>query len=127
MTTSSDDKQNDIGMYGLAVMGQNFALNFASNGYRVSVTNRSKSPERISATLMRANSEGYNIDGFSDASEFVLSLRKPRKVIILVQAGQAVDETIGSLSPYLEVFKPKVCCCLFHFIHFNLFLNVLGR
>ncbi|CAM9134684.1 unnamed protein product [Choristocarpus tenellus] len=92
---------SDVGLYGLAVMGQNFALNMASHGFRVSVCNRS--PEKVDATVERAKEEGdLPLVGFKDPKEFVMSLSTPRKIIILVQAGKPVDATIDVLSAHME-------------------------
>jgi 6-phosphogluconate dehydrogenase len=91
----------DIGLYGLAVMGQNFALNMASHGFKVAVGNRS--PSKVDATVERAKNEGnLPIVGSKSMKDFVASLSKPRKVVILVQAGKPVDETIEILSTYME-------------------------
>lgn len=92
---------NDVGMYGLAVMGQNFALNMASHGFKVSVCNRS--PDKVDATVTRGVEEGnLPIFGFKTPQSFIHSLSKPRKVIILVQAGKPVDDTIAVLSTHME-------------------------
>ena len=100
-STSSGDEQSDIGLYGLAVMGQNFALNMASHGFRVSVCNRS--PDKVDATVARAVSEGnLPLVGHKGIPEFVASLKKPRKVVILVVAGKPVDSTIEALSAHME-------------------------
>ena len=106
------DAECDVGVYGLSVMGQNFAMNVSSKGYVVAVGNRSAEIEgvdRVAMTLERADREDRGSDGDSfrlkgsDSSEsFVLSLKRPRKIIILVQAGNAVDETISNLSAYME-------------------------
>jgi len=91
----------DIGLYGLAVMGQNFALNMASKGFKVSVCNRSAG--KVTSTVERAKAEGdLPLFGFENPQEFVLSLSVPRKIVMLVQAGQAVDDTIELLSQYME-------------------------
>lgn len=83
-------------------MGQNFALNMASHGFTVSVCNRS--PEKVDATIERAKSEGdLPMKGFKDPKEFIGSLSKPRKVILLVQAGAAVDASIATMSQFMEV------------------------
>lgn len=82
-------------------MGQNFALNMACHGFTVSVCNRS--PEKVDATVERAKVEGdLPIRGFKDPKEFIESLSKPRKVVLLVQAGKAVDATISVLSELME-------------------------
>jgi len=91
----------DIGLYGLAVMGQNFALNMASKGFKVCVGNRS--PSKVELTVNRAKEEGsLPLIGSSDPEDFVKQLSKPRKIVILVMAGKPVDETIANLSQYLE-------------------------
>lgn len=91
----------DIGLYGLAVMGQNFALNMASHGFKVCVGNRS--PAKVDLTVQRAKDEGdLPIVGTKSPEEFVKQLSKPRKIIILVMAGKPVDQTIATLSEYLE-------------------------
>lgn len=91
----------DVGLWGLAVMGQNFALNMASEGFRVVVGNRSIS--KVDVTVQRAKKEGnLPLIGASDQKDFISKLSKPRKVIILVMAGKPVDETIASLAEYME-------------------------
>ena len=93
--------KSEVGLYGLAVMGQNFALNMASKGFRVSVCNRS--PNKVDATVERAVAEGnLSIVGYKDAKSFVDSIAHPRKIMLLVQAGTAVDETIALLSQFME-------------------------
>ena len=91
----------DVGLYGLAVMGQNFALNMASKGFSVCVGNRS--PSKVDLTVQRAKDEGnLPLVGSSSPEDFVSKLSKPRKVIILVMAGKPVDETIAKLSAHME-------------------------
>jgi 6-phosphogluconate dehydrogenase len=91
----------DIGLWGLAVMGQNFALNMAEHGFSVAVGNRSQG--KVEATVARAKAEGdLPITGSADHKDFCSKLSKPRKIIILVQAGKPVDDTIAQLSEYLE-------------------------
>ena len=88
-------------LWGLAVMGQNFALNMASHGFKVCVGNRSVS--KVETTVERAKAEGnLPIVGAMSVAEFVARLSKPRKVVILVQAGKPVDETISQLAAYME-------------------------
>eukprot|EP00475_Leptophrys_vorax_P012142 TRINITY_DN18569_c0_g1_i1.p1 TRINITY_DN18569_c0_g1~~TRINITY_DN18569_c0_g1_i1.p1 ORF type:complete len:592 (+),score=76.43 TRINITY_DN18569_c0_g1_i1:61-1776(+) len=90
-----------IGLVGLAVMGQNLALNIAEKGFPISVYNRSSS--KTDDTVARAKSEGdLPLRGFHDVKDFVASLQKPRAIIILVKAGKPVDETIKVLSEHLE-------------------------
>jgi len=90
-------KQN-IGVIGLAVMGKNLALNIESRGYSVSVYNRS----RKATDDMLAESKDKNIVGTYSLEEFVASLETPRKIIIMIRAGQPVDDTIESLKEYID-------------------------
>ena len=89
----------DIGLIGLAVMGQNLALNLNDNGYRVVVYNRS--PAKVDDFLAGA-AEGSNIIGADSPARFVADLTRPRKIILMVRAGEAVDQTIEQLLPHLE-------------------------
>jgi 6-phosphogluconate dehydrogenase len=99
MTQESD--LCDVGLYGLAVMGQNFALNMASHGFRVCVGNRSLS--KVDVTVQRAVEEGnLPILPSNSPQDFCSKLMRPRKVILLVQAGLPVDQTIATLSEFLE-------------------------
>jgi 6-phosphogluconate dehydrogenase len=82
-------------------MGQNLPLNIAEKGFPISVYNHS--PAKVDSTLSRAQAEGgLPVLGHRDPSGFVLSLARPRTVVLLVQAGPAVDATIQALSPYLN-------------------------
>jgi len=91
----------DIGLYGLAVMGQNFALNIASHGFKICVGNRS--PAKVALTVDRAKAEGnLPLVGSKDVADLVSQLAKPRKVVILVMAGKPVDDTIALLSEVME-------------------------
>ena len=91
----------DIGLYGLAVMGQNFALNMASKGFKVCVGNRS--PAKVELTVNRAKDEGdLPLIGSASPEDFVSKLSRPRKIVILVMAGKPVDETIAKLSEFME-------------------------
>ncbi|XP_047971012.1 6-phosphogluconate dehydrogenase, decarboxylating 3, chloroplastic-like [Salvia hispanica] len=92
---------SQIGLAGLAVMGQNLALNIAEKGFPISVYNRTTS--KVDETLDRAHREGQlPLTGHYNPKDFVLSLQKPRSVIILVKAGAPVDQTIAALSAYME-------------------------
>jgi glucose-6-phosphate 1-dehydrogenase len=96
-----ESEQCDIGLYGLAVMGQNFALNMASHGFKVCVSNRS--PGKVDVTVNRAKEEGnLPVTGVKSLAELVAHLKKPRKLIILVQAGKPVDETINAVASLME-------------------------
>ncbi|XP_074274758.1 6-phosphogluconate dehydrogenase, decarboxylating 1 [Silene latifolia] len=90
-----------IGLAGLAVMGQNLALNIAEKGFPISVYNRTTS--KVDETVERAKQEGnLPLYGFHDPESFVNSIQKPRVIIMLVKAGAPVDATIETLSVYLE-------------------------
>jgi 6-phosphogluconate dehydrogenase len=90
--------KQQIGVVGLAVMGRNLALNIESRGYGVSVYNRSA--EKTEEMLKE--SEGKNVLGTYSIEEFVSSLETPRKILLMVKAGQATDATIEALLPHLE-------------------------
>jgi len=93
---------NDIGLYGLAVMGQNLALNIADKGFSISVCNRS--PEKVDTTVERAHKEQVKgkLVGYKDVKEFVASIRTPRAIIILVTAGKPVEDVIDLLLDLME-------------------------
>lgn len=96
-----EDELCDIGLFGLAVMGQNFALNMAEHGFKVCVGNRS--PAKVDVTVQRAKDEGnLPIVGAKSPEDLVAHLKAPRKIVILVQAGQPVDDTISTLTRFME-------------------------
>lgn len=81
----------------------------ASHGFSVSVCNRS--PAKVDATVDRAKDEGeLPLKGYKEPKEFIESLSKPRKVVLLVQAGAAVDATIATLSQFMEEGDILVDC-----------------
>lgn len=88
----------DIGLVGLAVMGQNLVLNMADHGYTVSVFNRT------SATTdeFLHNHPHKNVSGYHTLDEFVSSLSSPRKIMLMVKAGEPVDQFISLLQPLLD-------------------------
>lgn len=90
--------KQQIGVIGLAVMGKNLAFNIESKGYTVSVYNRSR--EKTDEMMKEAT--GKNIFPTYTIEEFVQSLEKPRKILIMVKAGAATDATIEQLKPFLE-------------------------
>ncbi|MFD2613987.1 NADP-dependent phosphogluconate dehydrogenase [Paenibacillus gansuensis] len=90
--------KQQIGVVGLAVMGKNLALNIESKGFSVSVFNRT--PEKTNELV--AESQGKNLVGTFSVEEFVQSLETPRKILIMVKAGQPTDDTINQLVPYLD-------------------------
>ena len=91
--------QADIGLIGLAVMGQNLVLNMNDHGFTVVVYNRTTS--KITEFL-EDEAKGTQVIGAYTLEEFVAALKRPRKVMIMVQAGAAVDAVIGQLVPLLE-------------------------
>ena len=91
---------SDIGLIGLAVMGQNLALNIADHGFGISVFNRTTS--KMEDFVKDHPDTPGGMVGFPAIEEFVASLRPPRKIVILVQAGSATDAVIQSLTPLLE-------------------------
>lgn len=93
----------DIGLIGLAVMGQNLALNIADHGYTIAVYNRhhEKTDEFIAQCRQREPSH-ERVLGFADLAGFVRSIKRPRKIVLLVKAGEPTDITINGLLPYLE-------------------------
>ena len=92
-------EQSSFGLIGLAVMGQNLALNIADHDYPISVFNRTYSK---TLDFLERNSYSKNLLGFEALESFVASIVKPRKIIIMVQAGQATDAVIDSLVPLLD-------------------------
>ncbi|MBO4893985.1 MAG: decarboxylating NADP(+)-dependent phosphogluconate dehydrogenase [Clostridia bacterium] len=92
-------KKSDIGLIGLAVMGENLVMNMESKGFTVSVYNRTT--EKVKK-FVEGRASGKNIVGTYSLQELVDSLEKPRKVMMMIKAGKAVDDTIESLIPLLE-------------------------
>ncbi|WP_343128686.1 decarboxylating NADP(+)-dependent phosphogluconate dehydrogenase [Buchnera aphidicola (Kurisakia onigurumii)] len=90
--------KKQVGVIGMAVMGYNLALNIESKGYLVSIFNRSheKTKEIISKNQEKKIFPYFNL------KEFIFSLEKPRKVLLMIQAGCAIDNVINSILPYLE-------------------------
>lgn len=91
--------QSDIGVIGLAVMGENLILNMASKGFQVSAFNRTTSKVE---DFIKTRAAGKSITGAYSLPEFVAQLAAPRKVMMMVKAGDAVDATIAQLVPLLQ-------------------------
>jgi len=89
----------DFGLIGLAVMGENLALNVESRGYKVAVFNRTTSKVD---ELMAGRAKGKNFVGCHSLEELVGALKAPRKVFLMVQAGPAVDTLIDQVAPLLS-------------------------
>ena len=88
----------EIAVVGLAVMGRNLALNWEEKGRRVAVYNRTW---QVTADFLAEN-PGKRLQGAQSLEELCGLLEKPRKILLMVKAGQPVDDTLHSLLPYLE-------------------------
>ena len=89
----------DIGLIGLAVMGENLALNIASRGYSIAVYNRTTS---VTDAFTADRGKQPNVVGCRTLEDLVASLKAPRKVMMMVKAGPAVDQLIATLTPLLS-------------------------
>lgn len=89
----------DIGMIGLAVMGQNLVLNMDDNGYSVAVYNRTAS---VTREFIAGPAAGTRVSGHEDLPSLIAALKRPRKVMLMVKAGAVVDAAIEELKPLLE-------------------------
>jgi 6-phosphogluconate dehydrogenase len=89
----------DIGLIGLAVMGQNLVLNINDKGFSVAVYNRTSA---ATDAFISGTAAGRSIHGAKTLEEFVASLERPRKIVLLIKAGSAVDDTIAKLVPLLS-------------------------
>ncbi len=94
----ANDKQS-FGLIGLAVMGENLALNIERNGFPITVYNRSRDK---TDKFMATRAVGKNVKAAYTIAELVASLERPRKVMIMVKAGAPVDAVIDELKPLLE-------------------------
>ncbi len=91
--------KSQIGLVGLAVMGENLALNIERNGFPITVYNRTG--ERTEA-LLAGRAKGLRFTGAKTVQELVASLERPRRIILMVKAGAPVDDMIAQLAPLLE-------------------------
>ena len=100
----TNQNKTDIGLIGLAVMGENLALNMESKGWYVSVYNRTVPgvEEGVVDRFMNSRAKGKNIEGFTDIKAFVDSIATPRKIMMMVRAGSPVDELMEQLFPLLS-------------------------
>lgn len=99
MTATNSLPSGDIGLIGLAVMGQNLILNIADHGFTVVAYNRTVSKVDH---FLENEAKGKSIIGAHSIQELVDNLKRPRRIILLVKAGDAVDAFINQLLPYLE-------------------------
>ena len=97
-TPEQSTKTAKIGMIGLAVMGENLAMNIERNGFPIAVFNRD--PAKVDSFVARA--QGKQVIPTKSPEEFVRSLERPRKAILLVKAGAPVDWTIDQIKPFME-------------------------
>ncbi len=89
----------DLGLIGLAVMGQNLVLNMNDHGYTVAVYNRTTTTME---TFLEGPAAGTKVRGHATLEQFVAGLERPHRVMLMVQAGRAVDAVIGQLIPLLD-------------------------
>src|ERR1700748_709404 len=93
------DATCDIGLIGLAVMGQNLVLNMTDHGFKVAVFNRTTSKVD---EFLADEAKGTPVEGAQPIAEHVAKLKRPRRVMIMVKAGDVVDQTIDQIVPHLE-------------------------
>src|SRR5437016_10568632 len=91
--------QCDIGLIGLAVMGENLVLNMESKGFSVAVFNRTA---EVTDKFVVGRAKGKNIRPTRTVEELIGTLQRPRKVMMMIKAGKPVDQVIGELVPFLE-------------------------
>lgn len=96
---SQNHQVRHVGVVGLAVMGANLALNFARNGFAPAVYNRTAS---VTENFLANEAEETDILGAYSVEEFVGSLEQPRRIVLMVKAGPAVDAVIEEITPHLQ-------------------------
>ena len=94
-----EENSCDIGLIGLAVMGQNLVLNMNDHGYKVAVFNRTVSKVD---EFLKTEAKGTRVVGAHSVAEMCRALKKPRRVMFMVKAGAVVDQTIELVLPHLE-------------------------
>ncbi|MBK5942034.1 NADP-dependent phosphogluconate dehydrogenase [Halochromatium roseum] len=97
---AANDQPSEIGLIGLAVMGQNLALNIADHGFRISVYNRTT--EKMEAFVDSHPDTPGGLVGCATLEALVASLKRPRKLIVMVKAGSGTDAVIEQLAPLLD-------------------------
>ncbi len=96
---SMEQASCDIGLIGLAVMGQNLVLNMNDHGYKVGVFNRTVSKV---GDFLAQEAKGTQVQGAHSIEELIQGLKRPRRVMLMVKAGGTVDQVIGEVAPHLE-------------------------
>ena len=99
---TSERRNCDIGLIGLAVMGQNLVLNMADHGFKVAVFNRTHARTETFVEKCAGEPCGGNVKAFKTLKAFVRNLDRPRRVLMLVQAGHATEATIKAVLPLLD-------------------------
>ncbi|MBW8870194.1 MAG: NADP-dependent phosphogluconate dehydrogenase, partial [Acidobacteriales bacterium] len=89
----------DIGLIGLAVMGQNLVLNMNDHGFKVAVFNRTVSKVD---DFVANEAKGTNVVGAHSVAELASLLKRPRRIMLMVKAGSSVDDTIATILPHIE-------------------------
>lgn len=104
MKAISKVSKSEIGLIGLGVMGKSLALNFASKGINISVYNRQVKDKEVDVAKKFAleHESQYEFTWFDEISHFISSLEKPRNILLMVNAGKAVDMVIEEISPFLN-------------------------
>jgi 6-phosphogluconate dehydrogenase len=98
--TTALTTERHVGVIGLAVMGENLALNIERNGFPIAVYNRTP---RRTEEFMATRAPGLDVQAAFSVRDFVASLARPRRIIVMVKAGAAVDTVLDELTPYLDV------------------------
>src|SRR5438132_754381 len=88
-----------VGLIGLAVMGENLALNIASKGFPIAVFNRTTA---VTEAYLAGAAKGKDVAGTTTLQELVAAIERPRRIVIMVQAGPPVDAVLGQLLPLLD-------------------------
>jgi len=104
---ASNDDLAHVGLIGLAVMGQNLALNVADHGYSIAVYNRTT---ETTMDFVAGADDSQDVRGTETIEEFVAALERPRRILLLVKAGKVVDVVIEQLLPFLEEGDIVVDC-----------------
>src|SRR3981189_3771165 len=91
--------QSDIGLIGLAVMGENLALNMESKGFPVAVFNRTTA---VTEKFVTIRGKGKRVTATKTIKEFISVLKRPRKAMMMIKAVKPVDQVIGEVAPLLE-------------------------